>query len=159
MPQGFRAFFARNRMQKRIQAKALCRKAFRALGVDLWVVAQKPKVRHVHIFSSTFPDNHSTPSPPAVAVVLVRFSFAVASVLCGCFIPLLHHPTFSTYAFPSLPPFFITPNPAAPDASQSSTFLLLLFLSLLSLLLLSLLCYCSFNFAAAFVFLLLSLSP
>lgn len=63
MPQGFRAFFTLNRVQKRIQAKALCRKAFRALGVDLWDVAQKPKVRHVHIFYSSKP-NHPLPPLP-----------------------------------------------------------------------------------------------
>ena len=62
------------------------------------------------------------PIPPAVAVALVRFSFALATVLCYCSTPLLHHPTFSTCAFSSLPPPFINPTSTAFTSSQHSNF-------------------------------------
>lgn len=105
MPQGFWAFFAINRVQKRIQAKALCCKAFRALGVDLWDVAQKPKVRHVHIFYSSKP-NHPLPplpqrlhprfwllvfQPTTLALLLLGFGrcFSIALFPICCFLLLL----------------------------------------------------------------------
>lgn len=75
MHQGFRAFSTLNRVQKRIQAKALCRKAFRALGVDLWDVAQKPKVRHVHIFYSSKPNPPLPPLPQRPDLLFSPFVF------------------------------------------------------------------------------------
>ncbi|WP_303749107.1 hypothetical protein [Stenotrophomonas pigmentata] len=155
---GLRAFLANNRIPERITLKALHSNAFQKKSTQTYIRAQKPQVRHVHIFNSTFPDNHSNPSPRLLLLLLSGFRsrlllfFAIAPPHCS-----------TTQLFPPAlfrrcrRPSSTQPQRISP-VLNTQTFLLLLLLSLLSLVLLSLLCFCSFTLSVvAFVFLLLSL--
>jgi len=79
-------------------------------------------MRHVHIFSSTFPDNHSTPSTGLLLLLFLRF--------CSCLLLLFavtshHYPTlqlFSLTLFLSPSFFFINLNSTAFHSSKHSTF-------------------------------------